>query len=97
MISQYNVASQDDWYGVKNLWMVVYKRIKMQGFVVSDPDMGPKYAAEHQKNVAQWIHDGTFKTKQSITYGIENAVTGFLGMLKGDNFGKAVLTIAELD
>ena len=35
--------------------------------------------------------------KLSITKGIDNAVDGLLGMLKGDNFGKAVLTIAELD
>ena len=43
------------------------------------------------------VHDGTFIAKQSITQGIDNAVSGLLGMLKGENFGKAVLTIAELD
>ena len=59
--------------------------------------MGPKYAAEHQKNVAKWIHDGTFKAQQSITEGIDNAIFGFIGMLKGENFGKAVLKIADLD
>lgn len=97
MISQYNLESADQKYGVKNLPMVVSKRLKIQGFIVSDPDMGPKWAADHQKNVSKLIHDGKFKAKQSITIGIDNAVTGFLGMLKGENFGKAVLTIAELD
>ena len=43
------------------------------------------------------VHEGTFIAKQSITRGIDNAIDGLLGMLKGENFGKAVLTIAELD
>ncbi|KAI4132238.1 MAG: hypothetical protein LQ338_000790 [Usnochroma carphineum] len=97
MVSQYNAASPEERYGVKNLSNVVFKRLKMQGFIVSDPDFGPKYAAEHHKNVAKWIHDGTFVAQQSVTHGIEKAVDGFLGMLKGENFGKAVLTIRELD
>lgn len=97
MISQYNIDAAEDRYGVRNLAMVVGKRLKIQGFVVSDSEMGPRYAAEHRKNIAQWIHDGTFVAQQSITTGIDNAIEGFLGMLKGDNFGKAVLTIAELE
>lgn len=97
MISQYNNSSDSDTYAVKNLGLVIPKRIKLQGFIVSDANFGPKYTVEHQENVAKWIHDGTFKTKISTTYGIENSVKGFLGMLKGDNFGKAVLEIAPLE
>ena len=97
MVSQYNVAAPEDRYGVKNLMNVVAKRLTIRGFIVSDPDMGPKYAVDHQKNVQKWISDGSFVAKQSITEGIDKSVDGFLGMLKGDNFGKAVLTIAELD
>lgn len=97
MISQYNNSSASDTYAVKNLGLVVPKRIKLQGFIVADANMGPKYTAEHQENVAKWIHEGVFKTKISTTYGIENGVKGFLGLLKGENFGKAVLEIAPLE
>ena len=96
MVSQYNISDPQNRYGVKNLGSVVGKRLKMQGFIVGDPDFGPKYAVEHQKNVAKWISEGTFKAQQSVTHGIDNAVKGFLGMLKGDNFGKAVLQIDHL-
>ena len=96
MVSQYNISDPQNRYGVKNLGSVVGKRLKMQGFIVGDPDFGPKYAVEHQKNVAKWISEGTFKAQQSVTDGIDNAVKGFLGMLKGDNFGKAVLQIDDL-
>ena len=131
MVSQYNVASPDDRYGVKNLMLVVGKRLTIRGFIVGDPDMGAKvsksrsfplhfkfvagahvsspdanvmltprlnqYAADHQKNLQQWIGDGSFIAKQSITTGMDNAIDGLLGMLKGENFGKAVLAVSELD
>lgn len=75
----------------------VAKRLKMQGFIVGDENMGPKYAKEHQEKLQKWISDGTFIAKQSVTKGIDNGIEGFLGMLKGDNFGKAVLEIADLE
>jgi hypothetical protein len=59
--------------------------------------MGPRYAKEHQEKVQEWLHEGTFKSKISTTVGIDNAVDGFLGMLKGENFGKAVLVVKELE
>ncbi|KAI9784377.1 MAG: hypothetical protein M1835_003604 [Candelina submexicana] len=96
MVSQYNLTP-DKLYGVKNLMNFVAKRLKMQGFIVGDPDFGPKYAAEHQKNMQKWLHEGTFKAKTSVTEGIDNGIDGLLGMFEGKNFGKAVLKIADLD
>ncbi|KAI9820120.1 MAG: hypothetical protein M1832_003827 [Thelocarpon impressellum] len=96
MISQYN-HKPEEIYGVKNLMQVVAKRIAMRGFIVSDPDMGPKYAAEHQTKLQKWIAEGTFKSRSSVTDDIDNAPDGFVGMLQGKNFGKAVLKIADED
>ncbi|QDS70786.1 hypothetical protein FKW77_004225 [Venturia effusa] len=96
MISQYNLKPEES-YAIKNVMAFVAKRIKMQGFIVSDANMGPKYAKDHQEKLQAWIADGSFKTLQSVTKGIDNAVDGFLGMLRGDNFGKAVLEIADLE
>ncbi|KAK5109942.1 hypothetical protein LTR62_006431 [Meristemomyces frigidus] len=93
MISQYNKAPAEQ-YGVKNLMNVVAKRLTMRGFIVSDPDMGPVYAEEHQKNVQKWIHDGSFKAQMSTTKGIDNAAEGLLGLFEGKNFGKAVLEVS---
>ncbi|KAK4555849.1 hypothetical protein LTR86_007069 [Recurvomyces mirabilis] len=90
MISQYNKPPEEQ-YGVKNLMQVVGKRITIRGFIVFDPDMGPVYAKEHQKNVQAWIHDGSFKAQMSTTKGIDNAAEGLLGLFAGKNFGKAVL------
>lgn len=96
MISQYN-AKPEEIYPVKNLMMIVAKRLTIRGFIVGDADMGPKYADEHREKLSAWIADGSFKSLISTTEGIDNAADGLIGMLAGKNFGKAVLTIAELD
>lgn len=95
MVSQYNLPEKER-YGVKNTMMIVGKRLTMRGFIVSDADMGPKYAKEHQERMMKWIHEGTFRTTTHVTEGIDSAAEGFLGMLRGDNFGKAVLKIADI-
>ena len=94
MISEYSKAESER-YGIKNLIQVVGKRITMRGFIVGDENMGPKYIKDRDENIAKWLHDGSFKAKISVTDGIDNAPEGFVGMLQGKNFGKAVLKIAD--
>lgn len=96
MVSQYNLKPEDSW-PFRNLMLIVGKRLKIQGFIVGDANMGPKYTKEHQEKLQKWLADGSFKALQSVTKGIDNGIDGFLGMLKGDNFGKAVLEIASLE
>lgn len=96
MISQYNLPA-DQQYGVKGLMNMVAKRITFRGFIVSDKDMGPLHAKDHQEKVAKWISEGSFKVKMSVTEGIDNAAGGLIGLFKGENFGKAVLKIADVE
>ncbi|RDL32996.1 putative reductase RED1 [Venustampulla echinocandica] len=96
MISQYNLGP-DEKYGVKNLMYLVSKRLTMRGFIVGDKDMGPVHFADRNRNVAKWLHDGTFKATISVTDGIDNGPEGFTGMLEGKNFGKSVLKIADIE
>jgi NADPH-dependent curcumin reductase CurA len=76
--------------------LVVGKRLNIRGFIVFDPDMGPKYREEHQKNLQKWIKNGEIVVKLSVTDGIDKSAEGLTGMLKGENFGKAVLKVADL-
>ncbi|KAI5920851.1 hypothetical protein F4810DRAFT_392557 [Camillea tinctor] len=92
MISGYN-QPPDERYGVKNLMMVISKTLTLQGFLVSQPEFGSAYAKEHQEKVQPWIADGSFNAKFHVTEGIDNAAEGLVGMLRGENFGKAVLKI----
>ena len=95
MISQYNVTGKDR-YGVPNMMLVVSKRLTIRGFIMLDPDFGPKYFDEHQRTVGKWIADDTFKPELHIVDGIDNAGEGLLSMFKGENFGKALLRVAEM-
>ncbi|KAK4118228.1 NAD(P)-binding protein [Parathielavia appendiculata] len=92
MISQYNLSEQDR-YGVKNLFHVASKRLTMRGFIVSD--FADKYGKDHQERLSQWLAEGSVKAKLSVTDGMDNAIDGLVGMLEGKNFGKAVLKIKD--
>jgi NADPH-dependent curcumin reductase CurA len=93
MVSQYSLGP-DERYPIRNLMNVVAKRLTIRGFIVGDPDMGPVYEKERDENVSKWIKDGSLIAKSSVTKGIDNAAEGWLDMLQGRNFGKAVLEIA---
>jgi NADPH-dependent curcumin reductase CurA len=93
MISQYSFPPEKQ-YGVKNLTSIV-KAADHAWFIVNDPDIGPKWSEEHQKNLAQWLKDGKFRTLTSETVGVEKAPQAFVGMLNSENVGKAVLKIKE--
>ncbi|KIW16989.1 hypothetical protein PV08_04180 [Exophiala spinifera] len=91
-ISTYNSKSIADDYGLKNYSQVVRRRLRWQGFLVHDDNI-MQWARERDENVSKWIVDGSFKTVDYITDGIDHAVDGFLGMLKGENLGKSILKI----
>lgn len=94
MIAEYSVENAEDRYGHKNLMLIVGKQLKIEGFLVgANPNFGPKYAAEHVKNVMQWLKDGSFIGKlheDDISKGDE----AFVSMLKGGNFGKAIVKVS---
>ncbi|KAM4063757.1 zinc-binding dehydrogenase [Hirsutella rhossiliensis] len=92
MISDYNTP-QSQRKGIQNLMHIVAKQITMQGFLVTNPDFGPAYAKEHQEKLQEWLGDGSIKAKLHVTDGIDKSAEAFVGMLRGENFGKAVLRI----
>jgi NADPH-dependent curcumin reductase CurA len=91
-VSQYN-KKEGEQYGVKNLMMFVGKRLTMRGFLVGDEDMGPNWAQEHQQNVRKWLKNKEMSAK-THTWTIDEADKGFVGMLNGENLGKAVVKLA---
>lgn len=92
MISQYNLPREKQ-YRLAGTETIFGRRIKIQGFIQSDPDFGPKWNKEHMANVSKWLADGSFRTKHHVTNGIHNAIEGLLGIFSGENFGKAILEL----
>lgn len=94
MVSQYNLAPEDR-YPIKNLFHIIGKRIKFQGFIQGDANMRPKYAKDRDEKVSAWLADGSIKTREDIAVGIEKGPQALIDMLIGKNKGKAVLKIAD--
>ena len=91
MISQYNEA---DARGIRNLMFIVAKRLKLQGFIISDKLKERSFNQEFYSKIPKWIVNGEIKIKEDITKGLEQAPAAIVGIFKGKNFGKAVIQIA---
>lgn len=89
-IAGYNTAREDQ-YPLRSYSLIFSKRLSVRGFIVSDKDIAPKYAQEHQARVQQYLADGSIQVKLWEVEGIENAPDAFLALFTGGNFGKAVL------
>lgn len=89
MISAYNDTEPKP--GPRNLMYVVGKRIRMQGFIVSDYfDMREQFRRE----MSQWIKDGALKWEETVENGVENAPKAFLNLFTGGNTGKMLVKLA---
>jgi NADPH-dependent curcumin reductase CurA len=80
-ISQYNTAEP----GPRLLGTFVGKRVTVRGFIVWD--FNARYGPALQR-MGEWVRTGRIKYQQDIVEGIENAPRAFIGMLRGENFGK---------
>ncbi|KVW99872.1 NADP-dependent oxidoreductase [Shewanella frigidimarina] len=93
LISQYNATSLPDGPDRLSLLMgtLLVKRIKMQGFIIFD-DYGDRYP-EFAKDMGQWLGEGKIQYREQIVDGLENMAAAFIGLLKGENFGKVVIKV----
>lgn len=71
--------------------MILSKRIKMQGFIISDhADRIPAFVGD----VSTWMSEGKIKYKEDVVDGLSNAPEAFLGLFSGTNFGKLVVKVS---
>lgn len=70
--------------------MILVRRIKMQGFIVSD-HLGR--IPDFVRDVASWLEDGKIVYREDVVEGLENAPDAFLGLFTGANFGKLIVKV----
>jgi len=70
--------------------LIVY-RARMQGFLVSD--YAPRFG-EAIPRLARWVMNGDIRYRETVTEGLENAPRAFIGMLNGENRGKALVKVS---
>jgi len=89
MISQYN--DTDPTPGPSNLIQIVGKRLRFEGFIVSDHfgEM-PAFIAD----MAGWIKEGKITWRETIDDGVEAAPGAFMKLFKGENVGKMLVKLS---
>ena len=86
MVSEFN----RDPHAHRTLRSILINRIRIQGFIVSDKlDTWPGIRAQ----LIERVVSGQLKFKESIVEGLESAPQAFVGMLRGENFGKQLVKL----
>jgi NADPH-dependent curcumin reductase CurA len=80
--------------GPRNLALIVSKRLRVQGFIVTDHwDRLPAFLAE----AGPWFHQGKLQNRETIVDGFENVPAAFAGLFRGDNVGKMIVRVGPDD
>ncbi|NXF06679.1 PTGR1 reductase, partial [Smithornis capensis] len=69
---------------------MIFKELQMEGFLVH---RWYNRREEGVKALLKWVMEGKVKYHEHITEGFENMPMAFIGMLKGENLGKAVVKV----
>jgi NADPH-dependent curcumin reductase len=75
-----------------NLTAAVRKRLKIQGFIVSDQW---QRWGEYRAMAAPLVRSGALKYREDIVDGLDRAPEAFIGLLQGKNFGKLLVRLAD--
>jgi NADPH-dependent curcumin reductase CurA len=70
---------------------VVGARASMKGLVVYDH---LNRMEEMTRVVSGWIRDGSFRYREDVAIGLENAPEAFCALMQGRNFGKSLVKVA---
>jgi NADPH-dependent curcumin reductase CurA len=89
-IAHYNDTAENPTPGPANLFQIVKKRLTIQGFIVTDSlDRMRPFLEE----VTPWVAEGRVKFSETVVEGIDRAVEGFRGVLRGENTGKMIIKV----
>lgn len=88
MISGYNSPGDP----VNNLVTVLVKQLTMRGFLVG---FHSSKRPDFLKDMTGWIKEGKIEVLEHHTDGLNNIIQAFIGMMKGENIGKASVKVSE--
>jgi NADPH-dependent curcumin reductase len=89
LISSYNADEQT--LGPRNFQMILMRRIKVQGFIVSD--FLPRWP-EALAALGQWVAEGKIKYKVHIEKGLEVAPQAVKRLFSGEHDGKLLVEVS---
>jgi len=87
-IAQYNADQPAP--GPRNLSVMIMKRVRMEGFIVTDY---MNRAGEATLELVQWLKQGKLKYRVDVVEGLEQAPSALRKLYDGSNTGKLVVKI----
>ena len=75
------------------LRQILVNRITLTGFIFLDRLASRQ--AEFLGDMIPWVSAGKVKYREDVLAGLERAPQGLIGMLRGDNFGKLIVKVAD--
>ncbi|XP_049947062.1 prostaglandin reductase 1-like [Schistocerca serialis cubense] len=87
-ISQYNDLEQQKLVNLPFTFLA--QQLRLEGCAVA------RYHDRWEEGISQltkWVREGKIKYRETVTKGFENTPRAFIGMLRGENFGKAVVKL----
>jgi NADPH-dependent curcumin reductase CurA len=95
LIAQYNGVSQaaEGDRLAETLRVMLTKNITLRGFF--NTEFAQEHYPEFLRVVSDGLSDGRIKYREDLTEGLERAPEAFLRMLRGQNFGKALVKVGE--
>lgn len=87
-----SLHSLSDPQNMRNLYNIVIKRIKMQGFVQSDYlDLFPRFL----EDVTSYYKQGKIVYIEDVKEGLESGPSALAGLFSGKNVGKQVIRLTH--
>jgi NADPH-dependent curcumin reductase CurA len=87
-ISEYQ--DKEPMAGPDRMFAIVQKRLTLQGFIISDH---ANLMGEFVSEVGGLLTAGKLKSRETVVDGLDRAPQAFVGLLKGENFGKLVVKV----
>jgi NADPH-dependent curcumin reductase CurA len=71
---------------------VLRKRLKVQGFIIFDHFTR---TGAFMQDMSGWLREGKVHYREDVVTGLENAPRALMALLRGENFGKLVVAVAD--
>lgn len=92
-ISQYD--GDDNKPGPSNILALLYKRARMEGFLVLDYAADQEWWSKAEEDMTNWYLEGRMKYKLDIVDGLESAPAAVSKLFNGTNTGKLLVKVSS--
>eukprot|EP00005_Dracoamoeba_jomungandri_P001863 CAMPEP_0174257730 /NCGR_PEP_ID=MMETSP0439-20130205/6844_1 /TAXON_ID=0 /ORGANISM="Stereomyxa ramosa, Strain Chinc5" /LENGTH=340 /DNA_ID=CAMNT_0015340963 /DNA_START=39 /DNA_END=1061 /DNA_ORIENTATION=+ len=89
-ISTYNTVGDVPPQGPRVEWRIITKRLKLQGFIVTD---FMERFPEAFKELGGWLQEGKVKNRVTFFEGLDQVPAAFMALFEGQNVGKLLVKL----